>query len=154
MAEIADERKNPKKEYIFSVGKNKEAVARLRLYQSVKNGLTLNGVEVNKGEIYINNKKLNEYFGGESANARFLEPFKLTNTLDKFTLTLRVKGGGKAGQLDAAIHAIARALSLMDPKNRQILKKRGFLTRDARVRERRKVGMGGKARRKRQSPKR
>ena len=154
MAEIDDERKNPKKEYVFAVGKTKEAVARLRLYETLKSGLTVNGTEVKKGDIIVNSKKINEYFNGEAALARFLEPLKLTNTLDKFTLTFRVRGGGKAGQLDAAIHAVSRALSLIDAKNRQILKKKGFLTRDARVRERRKVGMGGKARRRKQSPKR
>jgi small subunit ribosomal protein S9 len=65
-----------------------------------------------------------------------------------------VVSGGTRGQLDAVIHAISRALSSMDEKDKAILKKGGFLTRDARVRERRKVGMGGKARRQRQSPKR
>ena len=154
MAEVADERQNPKKEYVFSVGKHKESVARLRIYQTLKSGLSFGGQELKKGDMYVNNKKIEEYFSGEMARAKYLEPFKLTNNLDKFTLTLRIIGGGKSGQLDAAIHAISRALSLIDPKNRQILKKRGFLTRDARVRERRKVGMGGKARRKRQSPKR
>ncbi len=154
MTEIADERKNPKKEYIFAVGKNKEAVARLRLYETLKSGLTLNGTEVEKGKMYVNGKNIEQYFGGEAAKAKFLEPFRITNTLDKFTLTFRVSGGGKGGQLDAVVHAIARALSLMDIKNRQMLKKRGFLTRDARVRERRKVGMGGKSRRQKQSPKR
>ena len=81
-------------------------------------------------------------------------PLKITNNVGKYTITIKVEGGGFTGQLSASIHAMARALSTVDDKNKQILKKAGLLTRDARVRERRKVGMGGKSRRKRQSPKR
>lgn len=151
--EIVEEKKTSKGEYIFAVGKRKESVARVRLYQSITNILVL-GEKVKKGDIFVNDKKIEKYFSGEMAKAHYLEPLKITNGLDKYVLTFRVAGGGQSGQLDAVIHATSRALSLVDPKNRQILKKRGFLTRDARVRERRKVGMGGKARRKRQSPKR
>lgn len=147
------EKKAVKKDFVFAVGKRKESVARLRLYQSVASLLVL-GEKVKKGDIFVNDKKIESYFSGELTKAYYLEPLKLTNSLDKYVLTFRVSGGGKNGQLDAVIHAISRALSLIDPKNRQILKKRGFLTRDSRIRERRKVGMGGKARRKKQSPKR
>ena len=150
---IKEEKKTSKKDFIFAVGKRKQSVARLRLYQSFTN-LLVAGEKVKKGDIFVNNKKIEDYFKGELAKAHFLEPFKLTNNLDKYVLTFRVSGGGQGGQLDAVIHAISRALSLVDSKNRQILKKRGFLVRDSRIRERRKVGMGGKARRKRQSPKR
>lgn len=84
-----------------------------------------------------------------------MEPFRATNTIGKYSLTIKVEGGGKSGQLEAVVHGISRALQLLDKeKFRPILKKKGFLTRDARVRERRKVGTGGKARRKKQSPKR
>lgn len=148
-----EEKKIAKKDFIFAVGKRKESVARVRLYQSITNLLVL-GEKVKKGEIFVNNKKIEKYFAGEMAKAHYLEPLKITNSLDKYVLTFRVAGGGQSGQLDAVVHAVSRALSLVDPKNRQILKKKGFLTRDARVRERRKVGMGGKARRKKQSPKR
>ena len=147
------EKKVLKKDYVFAVGKRKESVARIRLYQSVTN-LLVAGEKVKKGDIFVNDKKIDSYFSGELIKAHYLEPLKLTNSLDKYVLTFRVSGGGRNGQLDAVIHAISRALSLVDPKNRQILKKRGFLTRDSRIRERRKVGMGGKARRKKQSPKR
>ena len=145
--------KDIKKDFISAVGKRKESVARVRLYQSITNLLVL-GEKVKKGDIYINNKKIESYFSGDLAKAHYLEPLKITNSLDKYVLTFRVSGGGQSGQLDAVIHAISRVLSLVDSKNRPILKKKGLLTRDARVRERRKVGMGGKARRKRQSPKR
>ena len=84
----------------------------------------------------------------------FEKPLKITNSLGKYGVTAKIEGGGQTGQLDAFVHALSRALSSIDVKNRQILKKAGLLTRDARVRERRKVGMGGKARRVKQSPKR
>jgi small subunit ribosomal protein S9 len=140
------------KNYEFSVGKRKEAVARLRLYSNSLPEVT--GEDVKKGEMFVNGKKIENYFSGSTAKATYEEPFKITNTLGKYTLTVKVEGGGPKGQMEAFIHAVARVLSSLDEKNKQILKKKGFLTRDARVRERRKVGMGGKARRRKQSPKR
>lgn len=142
------------KNYSIAVGKRKGAVARLRLYKDLKENLTIGEELVKKGDIFINEKKIEDYFKGLSAKARYEEPFKITNTLGKYTITVKVTGGGQKGQLDAYVHAVSRCLSLMDEKSKQILKKKGFLTRDARVRERRKVGMAGKARRKKQSPKR
>ncbi len=140
------------KNYKSSSGKRKEAVARLRLYT---NSLPeVSGEEVKKGDIFVNGKRIENYFGGTVSKATYEEPFRITNTLGKYTLTVKVAGGGPNGQMEAFIHAVARSLSSLDEKNKQILKKKGFLTRDARVRERRKVGMGGKARRKKQSPKR
>jgi small subunit ribosomal protein S9 len=152
--EVKVEKTAPKGEYLSAVGKRKESVARVRLYKTVKDNLIVAGEKVKKGEIFVNDKKIENYFSGKIAKAHFLEPLKITNSLDKYVLTVKVAGGGQSGQLDAVIHAVSRVLSLIDVKNRQILKKRGFLTRDSRIRERRKVGMGGKARRKRQSPKR
>ena len=140
------------KTYKSFTGKRKEAVARLRMYLT---GLpVVVDVDVKKGDILVNNKKAEVYFSGVVAKATYEEPFRITNTLEKYTLTVKVQGGGPKGQMEAFIHAVSRVLSSMDEKNKAILKKKGFLTRDARVRERRKVGMGGKARRKRQSPKR
>ena len=140
------------KNYKFSSGKRKEAVVRLRLYS---NSLPeVSGEEVKKGDIFVNGKRIEDYFGGVVAKATYEEPFRITNTLGKYTLTVKVLGGGPHGQMEAFIHAVAKSLSSLDEKNKQILKKKGFLTRDARVRERRKVGMGGKARRVKQSPKR
>ena len=152
--ETTEEKKTLKNEYVSAVGKRKESVARVRLYKTVKDNFLVAGEKVKKGDIFVNDKKIENYFRGEIAKAHYLEPLKITNSLDKYVLTFKVAGGGQAGQLDAVVHAISRALSLIDPKNRQILKKKGLLTRDARVRERRKVGMGGKARRRKQSPKR
>jgi len=138
--------------YKYAVGKRKEAVARLRLYVNALPEVT--GEDVKKGDMFVNGKRVENYFIGSTAKATYEEPFRITNTLEKYTLTVKVEGGGPKGQMEAFIHAVSRALSSMDEKNKQILKKKGFLTRDSRVRERRKVGMGGKARRKKQSPKR
>jgi len=142
------------KEYKFAVGKRREAVARVRLYQTVKAGLMIGEKAIKKGDIFVNSKKIEEYFKDKVSKVSYEEPFKITNNLGKHALTIKVSGGGTKSQLEAVVHAISRVLSLIDEKNKQILKKNGFLTRDARVRERRKVGMGGKARRKKQSPKR
>ena len=140
------------KNFIFTVGRRKESVARLRLYTSMPSDLKVENSK--KVEIYVNGKKANDYFRGLVAMPLIEAPLKSTNSLDKYFISVRLVGGGQMGQLDALVHALSRALSLADDKNRGILKKMGLLTRDARVRERRKVGMGGKARRKKQSPKR
>jgi len=140
-----------KKDYIFAIGRRKESVARVRLYH---NSTTWDGIAINKGDIVVNKKKAMEYFG-EGGVKVYGEPLRLTNTEKKFAITVLVAGGGKMGQLDSTALGIARALDKLDKeKFRSQLKKKGFLTRDPRVRQRRKVGMGGKARRKKQSPKR
>jgi small subunit ribosomal protein S9 len=140
------------KTYQSFTGKRKEAVARLRLYA---HGLPeVVGEDVKKGDIFVNGKRAENYFKGIVAKATYEEPLRITNTLEKYTLSVKIVGGGTKSQLEAFIHAVSKALSSLDEKNKHILKKKGFLTRDARVRERRKVGMGGKARRKKQSPKR
>ncbi len=142
-----------KKDFIVSLGKRKESVARIRLYET-KRELPFGEETLKKGDIIVNGKKIGEVYSDKVSQAIYSEPFRITNTQDKYILTIKTAGGGKRGQLDAIVHGVSRALSLLDPKHRAILKKRGLLTRDARVRERRKVGMGGKARRKKQSPKR
>jgi len=148
-------KKEVTQKYIPSVGRRREAVARVRLYPEAKNGVMLGDQIVKKGEIFVNKRPIDNYFTDSVEKATYLEPFRATNTLGKFAMTIMVAGGGKAGQLAAVIHGIARALSTYDSeKYRKILKKKGLLRRDARTRERRKVGMGGKARRKKQSPKR
>jgi small subunit ribosomal protein S9 len=140
------------KTYQSFTGNRKEAVARLRLYA---HGLPeVVGEDVKKGDIFVNGKRAENYFKGIVAKATYEEPLRITNTLEKYTLSVKIVGGGTKSQLEAFIHAVSKALSSLDEKNKHILKKKGFLTRDARVRERRKVGMGGKARRKKQSPKR
>jgi small subunit ribosomal protein S9 len=131
-----------KKNYTYAVGRRKSSSCRVRLFKG-------------KGENLVNDMVIEEYFPGEINKVFWEEPFRLTDTLGKYYVTVKVVGGGKEGQLDAVIHGIARALAKEDrEKFRPPLKKAGLLTRDARVRERRKVGTGGKARRKKQSPKR
>ncbi len=141
------------KNYIFAVGRRREAVARVRLYENSKE-LVIGETPVNKGDIYVNGKKAEAYFNSKVSQALYMEPLKSTNTIGKFAITVVIVGGGPNGQLGAFLHGLSRAIASIDQKNRDILKKKGFLTRDPRARERRKVGMGGKARRKRQSPKR
>jgi small subunit ribosomal protein S9 len=127
---------------IYSSGKRRTAKARVRLFSG-------------KGVSTVNGKTFEEYFPGASQKVSWLRPFELTGTGDKYYVTVRVVGGGKTGQLEAVVHAMAKALSLKDPeKFRSALKKAGLLKRDSRIRERRMVGTGGKARRAKQSPKR
>lgn len=140
--------------YKYAVGKRKEAVARLRLYENLKESPEVEGVKLSKGDVFVNGKKIAEYFSSKVSKAIYEEPLKITNNLEKYSFTVKVVGGGQKSQLEAYVHALSKVLSSMDDKSRHILKKKGFLTRDARVRERRKVGMGGKARRVKQSPKR
>lgn len=147
--------KNTKKEYIFAVGRRREATARVRLYPSVKENIIWGDQEVKKGEIFVNGKPVEKYFSSAVAKAQYIEPLRTTNNLNKLTFTIQVVGGGQFGQLEAVIHGMSRTLDKLDPeKYHAILRKKGFLTRDSRTRERRKVGRGGKARRVKQSPKR
>jgi|SRR3989344_1981511 len=147
--------KNNKKEYIVAVGRRREAVARVRLYPDLKEDLLWGETPVKKGEIFVNKKPIEQYFSLPSEQVVYKEPLRVTNTLNKYIMTIVVNGGGRSGQLGAVIHGISRVLIKIDSeKFRPILKKKGFLTRDSRTRERRKVGTGGKARREKQSPKR
>lgn len=143
------------KDYVFAVGRRREAVARVRVYDVEKESVTWGGEQIVRGNILVNELPIGKYFSSAAAKSAYEEPLRVTNTLGKYIITAKVQGGGKKGQLDALIHGLARALDAIDKeKFRPILKKRGFLTRDARTRERRKIGTGGKARRQKQSPKR
>jgi len=143
--------KSSQKDYIFAIGRRKSSTAQVRLYRK---DAAVWGGSVKVGEFVVNNKPAIEYFGISFEKA-YKEPLRITNTENKFALSIKVSGGGKVGQLDAVVLAIARALDKIDKeKFRSILKKKGMLTRDPRIRERRKVGMGGKSRRRKQSPKR
>jgi small subunit ribosomal protein S9 len=133
--------KKTKKDYLYAVGRRKEATARVRLYPK-------------KGDMLVNQKPADEYFPGEIAKTNYLMPFKVTGTLDKFSFSAKVEGSGINGQLKAISHGLSRALVKHDPEHKIALKQHGLLTRDSRMKERRKVGTGGKARRKKQSPKR
>lgn len=148
--------KNAKKDYVFAVGRRKSSVARVRLYQNVKADAVWGETQIKKGELLVNQKPIAQYFSGEIARRAYTEPLRITNAHQQnYAFTIKVVGGGPAGQLQAVIAGISNALNILDPeKNRSTLKNKGFLTRDSRIRERRVVGMGGKSRRKKQSPKR
>ena len=136
------------KKYTYAVGRRKTATARIRLYKTAK-------VEGSDAQLTVNGKPAEVYFPGETAKVAYRKPFIITETLTKMSASAVVEGSGKAGQLDAVVHGIARALAALDrEKYRSLLKSAGLLTRDSRAKERRKVGTGGKARRQKQSPKR
>ena len=147
--------KKQKKEYVYAVGRRKQSSARVRLYSSVKEGQTWNDQQVSKDQILVNGMSIEKYFPGPLNKTKYQLPLILTNTVGKYAVTIKLEGGGKAGQLDALVLGLSRALALANrEKNRPVLKSKKLLKVDARVRERRKVGTGGKARRKKQSPKR
>lgn len=148
-------KKAVKRDYTYAVGRRKSAVARVRLYSHVKEDAKWGEEEIKKEQILVNGMPIEKYFFGPVAKALYMKPFVVTKTEGKYAVTVKVAGGGNSGQLDAFIQGVARALSSIDTvKFRPLLKKEGLLTRDARVRQRRMVGTGGKARRKKQSPKR
>lgn len=149
------EEKTPRLSYYEAVGRRKEASARARLYVVVGEKVAVSGNELGKGEILVNGKPVDKYFPGEVYKKMYFEPFRTTNTVNRFATSILVDGGGLAGQVGATVHAVSRALLKVDPeKFRPILKKRGFLTRDPRAKQRRKAGFAGKARARKQSPKR
>lgn len=142
--------------YYEAVGRRKESVARVRLYIAGKDkSASVKGKKIAAGQVIVNDRPATEFFPTIFEQKKYLQPFELTSTADRFVVTIRTTGGGKNGQLEAAIHGIARALSLADLETyRPVLKQNGLLTRDPRARERRMVGTGGKSRRQKQSPKR
>jgi len=141
--------------YYEAVGRRKVASARVRLYVVNEGTMTLNGITMEKGSMYVNGLPVEKYFPGEIWKKVYQEPFRTTNTLGRFIVTMKAKGGGLSGQLGAVIHGISRALEKVDKeKFRPILKKRGFMKRDPRAKQRRKAGFAGKARARKQSPKR
>ena len=130
------------KNHIYALGRRKSASARVMLFKG-------------KEEILVNGQPISQYWSKETLKSLYQEPFRVTNTLDIYTATAKIKGSGTKGQIGAFVHAVSRALDKLDPeKNRPILRKHGLLTRDPRMKETRKVGRGGKARAKKQSPKR
>ncbi len=145
----------PEVSYYEAVGRRKEATARVRLYVVKEQSVTVGGQQVEKGAVIVNGKPAETYFAGEVFKKMYQEPLRTTNTVSRFAIVIKTRGGGLASQLGAVLLGMSRALEKVDKeKMRPILKKRGFLTRDQRIRERRKPGRGGRARAKKQSPKR
>jgi small subunit ribosomal protein S9 len=115
--------------YHYGTGRRKCAVARVRLYPG-------------SGTITVNGKTAPEYFGGRLLHHQNIQlPLRLTNSLERFDVVVKVVGGGVSGQAGAVRHGIARALVRSDEDLRPVLKAARLLTRDARVKERKKVGL-------------
>ena len=119
----------PRVEYFYGTGRRKTAVARVRLYPG-------------SGELVVNGRTAREYFGGRDVYQLTIgQPLRLTNTGDRFNISVKVVGGGVTGQAGAIRHGIARALVRFDGELRPVLKRAKLLTRDPRMKERKKVGL-------------
>lgn len=117
-----------KKDFISGTGRRKTAVARVFLYQD-------------KGEFFVNNMSIDDYFPDEVERLEWMKPFHavgVSHPESKFNATIKVHGSGKSAQLDAVIHGISRALAEISEENRTVLSQQGFLTRDSRMVERKK----------------
>jgi len=125
--------------YYEAVGRRKEAIARVRL-MTKKSG---DPMPSSGGLITINGKDYREYFADQMLNERVEQPLLRLKSLDRFKATVKVSGGGLSGQADAVKHGLSRALLVYKPELRATLKKAGFLTRDARAKERKKYGQRG-----------
>ena len=130
------------KEYFSAVGRRKTAVARVRIWPG-------------KQELIINGKALSLYFRSDTIKKMINSPFVVADVLGQYAGSIKVAGSGIMGQAEAIMHGIGRALLKADPeKFKKLMRDGGFLTRDPRMKETRKAGQGGRARAKKQSPKR
>lgn len=118
-----------KRQYQYGTGRRKSSVARVRVYQGGTGSITING------------RDIDDYFGLETLKMVVRQPLNATDTLGKVDIVATVEGGGVSGQAGALRHGISRALLLVNPEFRPILKKAGFLTRDPRMKERKKYGL-------------
>lgn len=114
----------------YATGKRKNAIARVWLTPG-------------SGAILVNDRALDDYFGRRTSRMVIMQPFELTQTLGRYDVLVKVRGGGLSGQAGAIKHGISRALLEVDTALRSVLKKAGFLTRDSRVKERKKYGKRG-----------
>ena len=118
------------KPYFYGTGRRKKSVARVRLYPGT-------------GVVTINGRDIDDYFGLGTLKLLVNQPFGVTNTVGKFDIVANVNGGGFSGQAGAIRHGVARALLSADETYKPLLKKAGFLTRDPRMKERKKYGLKG-----------
>lgn len=116
--------------YFYGTGRRKKSVARVRVYAGT-------------GKITVNDRDIDDYFGLETLKVIVRQPLALTGTADKFDIVCKVAGGGVSGQAGAVRHGLSRALLQFDANLRPELKKAGFLTRDPRMKERKKYGLKG-----------
>ena len=114
----------------YGTGRRKSSIARVRLVPG-------------EGKVTINGRAMDEYFGLKTLELIVRQPLELTETVDKYDVIADVKGGGASGQAGAIRHGVARALLKADPEYRVALKKAGLLTRDPRMKERKKYGLKG-----------
>ena len=117
-----------KQPYFYGTGRRKSSVARVRVYAG-------------SGNVTINGRNIDDYFGLETLKLLVRQPLTLTETADKFDIVCTVTGGGVTGQAGAIRHGLSRALLQYDAELRPVLKKAGFLTRDPRMKERKKYGL-------------
>ena len=118
------------KPYFYGTGRRKKSVARVRLYPG-------------SGVVTINGRDISDYFGLDTMKLIVNQPFGVTDTVGKFDVVVNVNGGGFSGQAGAIRHGVARALLSADETYKPLLKKAGFLTRDPRMKERKKYGLKG-----------
>lgn len=137
---MATDKTNKPKITSSGIGRRKESIASVRLLAG-------------NGQVTVNTQPIDQYFPSAFESQKYSQPFKITGA-DKYDATIKVFGGGKAGQLDAVVLGLARALSEIKDQYKISLRAAGLLTRDSRIRQRRMVGTGGKSRRRKQSPKR
>ena len=118
-----------KKPYLYGTGRRKSSVARVRLYEG------------GTGKITINGRYIDDYFGLDTLKLITRQPLVLTEMVEKVDIIATVTGGGVTGQAGALRHGISRALLLVNPEFRPVLKRAGYLTRDPRMKERKKYGL-------------
>ena len=118
-----------KRQYQYGTGRRKSSVARVRLYQGGTGAITING------------RDIDDYFGLDTLKMVVRQPLTLTDTLGKVDIVCTVEGGGVSGQAGAIRHGVSRALLGVNPEFRAALKAAGFLTRDPRMKERKKYGL-------------
>ena len=118
-----------KKKYIYGTGRRKSSIARVRVYENGTGAITING------------RDIDDYFGLETLKLVVRQPLNTTELLGKVDVVVTVVGGGVSGQAGAIRHGIARALVTLNPEYRAALKAAGFMTRDPRMKERKKYGL-------------
>ena len=118
-----------KKKYFYGTGRRKSSVARVRVYENGTGAITING------------RNIDDYFGLDTLKLIVRQPMVTTNTLGTVDINVTVAGGGVSGQAGAIRHGLSRALVVMNPEFRPALKAAGFMTRDPRMKERKKYGL-------------
>ena len=125
------EQSGEQRQYFYGLGRRKSAVARVRLYAA----------QEEQGSVVINGRPARDYLGRDTLMQHVLQPLRQVELEGRFDVVAKVLGGGISGQAGAVRHGIARALLVVDPEHRRPLRQAGLLTRDSRVKERKKYGL-------------